>query len=84
MLATVIDRRHGATRARRRWPLRLAAIAVVAIYPLSVLAYAYWHSLTSGLPGPRHGPQDAYRHARGLHDFARGGRLGHGGDGVCR
>ena len=62
MLATVLDRRHGLTRQRRRWPLRLAAVAAVAIYPLSVFGYAYWHSLTSGLPGPRHGPQDAYRH----------------------
>jgi hypothetical protein len=47
--------------ASRRW--RWLALAAVGAYPLFVLAYVYWHALTSGLPGPRHGPQDAYRHA---------------------
>jgi len=50
-------------RNRRRWLLLAAALALAAAYPLAVLAYVYWHSLTIGLPGGRHGPQDAYRHA---------------------
>jgi hypothetical protein len=41
----------------------LAAAVVVAAYPLAVFGYAYGYSLTSDLPGARHGPQDAYRHA---------------------
>ena len=60
MSATVIE--PGQVVARRRWLRRLAVVAIVGIYPLWVLAYVYWHSLASGLPGGRHGPQDAYRH----------------------
>jgi len=50
-------RRH---RRGRRW---LPLLVLVAAYPLAVLSYVYWFSLGSGLPGGRHGPQDAYRHA---------------------
>ncbi len=46
----------------RRWPQRFALAALLAAYPLTLLGYVYWHSMSSGLPGPRHGPQDAYRH----------------------
>jgi hypothetical protein len=49
--------------AKRRWLRWLLFFALAAAYPLVVLSYVYWHSLTSGLPGGRHGPQDAYRHA---------------------
>jgi hypothetical protein len=49
--------------ARRRWLRRLGLAALVAAYPAAVLSYVYWVTLTSNLPGGRHGPQDAYRHA---------------------
>jgi hypothetical protein len=63
-MSTAVLGRHkaAANRPRRRWRRRLLVAALLAAYPLAVLAYVYWHSLTSGLPGPRHGPQDAYRH----------------------
>jgi flagellar basal body-associated protein FliL len=51
-----------APRARRRRLRWLLLVALVAAYPVAVLSYVYWFSLTSGLPGGRHGPQDAYRH----------------------
>lgn len=60
-MVAVVGRKHAAA-TRRRWPLWLAAMAAAAAYPAWVLGYVYWFSLTSGLPGPRHGPQDAYRH----------------------
>lgn len=50
-------------KKRQRWPRLVIALAALGAYPLAVLAYVYWHSLTVGLPGGRHGPQDAYRHA---------------------
>jgi hypothetical protein len=62
MSATVIERVQGAAGAPRRWTLRLAMAGAVAAYPFWLLGYVYWHSLSSGLPGARHGPQDAYRH----------------------
>jgi hypothetical protein len=48
---------------RRRWLRRLGLAAVAAAYPAAVLSYVYWVTMTSNLPGGRHGPQDAYRHA---------------------
>ncbi len=63
MSAAVIERGQAVAGAPRRWTLRLAVAGVVATYPLWVFGYAYGYSLTSGLPGARHGPQDAYRHA---------------------
>jgi hypothetical protein len=64
-MSTVLAQRmaESAPRRLRRWPRRLLYVAVALVYPLAVLAYVYWYSLTSGLPGGRHGPQDAYRHA---------------------
>jgi hypothetical protein len=49
--------------ARRRWLRWFGLAALVATYPVAVLSYVYWVTLTSNLPGGRHGPQDAYRHA---------------------
>lgn len=63
MSAVVIERGRRGAGAPRRWTLRLAMAGVVAAYPLWLLGYVYWHSLSAGLPGARHGPQDAYRHA---------------------
>lgn len=66
MTAAAIDERSPTVRrqrARRRWTRWLVALALVVAYPLGVFGYAYWHSLASDFPGPRHGPQDAYRHA---------------------
>lgn len=62
MLSTVIERPQRLARKERRWSRALVATVIVAVYPLWVLGYAYGYSLTSGLPGARHGPQDAYRH----------------------
>jgi hypothetical protein len=62
MSAALIGQRQGRAQARRRWPFWLAMLGALAVYPLLVLGYVYWHSLGSALPGPRHGPQDAYRH----------------------
>jgi hypothetical protein len=47
----------------RRWRRWLALAMLAGAYPIAVLSYVYWHALTSGIPGGRHGPQDAYRHA---------------------
>ena len=63
MSAAAVEAPPQAAIQRRRWPLRLALVALLATYPLALLGYVYWYSLGSGLPGPRHGPQDAYRHA---------------------
>ena len=63
MSAFVIERGQRIAGAPRRWTLRLAMVGLIAAYPLWLLGYVYWHSLTAGLPGARHGPQDAYRHA---------------------
>lgn len=49
-------------RHRRRWRPLLLVFALLSVYPLSVLSYVYGYTLSSGLPGGRHGPQDAYRH----------------------
>ncbi len=49
----------------KRWRAWLIAGAALAVYPFTVLSYVYWHTFTSGLPGVRHGPQDAYRHTLG-------------------
>jgi len=62
MSATLTERERAVAGAPRRWTLRLAMAGVVVIYPLWVFGYAYGYSLTSGMPGARHGPQDAYRH----------------------
>ncbi len=61
--ATVVETLPQAIGGRRRWPRWLVLVALLAAYPVALLGYVYWHSLGSGLPGPRHGPQDAYRHA---------------------
>lgn len=52
-------------RARLRRLSRRAAFAaaVLAAYPAFVLGTTYAIVLDSGLPGGRHGPQDAYRHS---------------------
>jgi hypothetical protein len=66
MTAAAINERNPAARrprVRRRWSRWLLGLAVIAAYPLFVFGYAYAHSLASDFPGPRHGPQDAYRHA---------------------
>ena len=47
-------------KSARRW--LIAVIAFLSAYPVTVLSYVYWHTLNSGMPGRRHGPQDAYRH----------------------
>lgn len=65
LTATVTARspaRAGSAPRRRRWRPVLLALALPAVYPLALLAYVYGVTLTSGLPGGRHGPQDAYRH----------------------
>jgi hypothetical protein len=63
MHAVTLNREQGSGRSRhRRWRW-VALIAAVVAYPMWLMSYAYFFSLTSGLPGPRHGPQDAYRHA---------------------
>jgi len=65
-MSSALARHFDATaprRAQRRWLQWLLVAAFVAAYPLAVLSYVYWFSLASGLPGGRHGPQDAYRHA---------------------
>jgi hypothetical protein len=59
---TASSRTAIAVAAVRRWRGRLAAAAVLLAYPVWVLGYVYWYTLTSDLPGRRHGPQDAYRH----------------------
>ena len=52
-----------AASPRRRLLRRLAALAfVVGAYPAFVLGSVYSHWSTSGLPGGRDGPADAYRH----------------------
>lgn len=48
---------------QRRWRMVLALGALLCAYPFALLVYVYGHTLTSGLPGNRHGPMDAYRHA---------------------
>ncbi len=53
---------HRAPRHAGRWRLALVLAGLLAVYPAALLGYVYWHALTSGLPGARHGPQDAYRH----------------------
>lgn len=61
-----------ATPPRRTWRARLGtrrltfglvALALGAAYPVWVLGTVYATVLDSGLPGGRHGPQDAYRHS---------------------
>jgi hypothetical protein len=51
---------------RRRWR-RLAVVTVLAglagLYPAFVIGATYMHFFRAGLPGGRHGPADAYRHA---------------------
>jgi hypothetical protein len=61
-MAAVVGQRQAGAAAGRRWSRWLLLLPALAIYPLAVLGYVYGHTLTSGLPGPRHGPQDAYRH----------------------
>ena len=41
----------------------LLLVLALPIYPGFVLAYTWFHVLRSPLPGGRHGPLDAYRHA---------------------
>jgi hypothetical protein len=53
---------HGTTRRASRWRVALVLAGLLAVYPAALLGYVYWHTLSSGLPGARHGPQDAYRH----------------------
>ena len=55
--------RPGATRLRRFWQLGALALAFASLYPAAALTWVYWHTAHSGLPGGRHGPRDAYRHA---------------------
>ena len=40
----------------------VAVLLLMSIAPLSLIAFAFWESHQSGLPGRRGGPQDAYRH----------------------
>ena len=44
---------------------RVTCVSAVAAatYPAFLLAFVYAHFFASGLPGGRHGPADAYRHA---------------------
>lgn len=49
---------------RNRWLRRLLVVAVLlAVYPAFVFGTVYLATLRSDLPGGRHGPKDAYRHA---------------------
>jgi hypothetical protein len=49
---------------RRRWFKRALLAAMVAgAYPAFVLGTVYATTIRSDLPGGRHGPKDAYRHA---------------------
>jgi hypothetical protein len=41
----------------------LVFIFILSLYPLFVLGYTFSHVYRSDLPGGRHGPLDAYRHA---------------------
>jgi hypothetical protein len=50
-------------RAGRRLWLVLLGLALLSAYPLATLGYVYGHTMFSDLPGGRHGPRDAYRHA---------------------
>jgi hypothetical protein len=46
-----------------RWPVWVLVVALIAAYPAITLGYVYAHTMRSELPGGRHGPRDAYRHA---------------------
>jgi hypothetical protein len=50
-------------RRRRWWRRCLFALVVPAAYPAFVLGTVYVATSRSELPGGRHGPKDAYRHA---------------------
>jgi hypothetical protein len=50
-------------RRRRWWRRYLFALVVLAAYPAFVLGTVYVATSRSELPGGRHGPKDAYRHA---------------------
>lgn len=50
-------------RRRRRVRQLLALALLLGAYPTFVLGSVYSHWLAAGLPGGRHGPADAYRHA---------------------
>lgn len=61
-----IDAAPGPSRAasRRRWLRRALLLAMLlALYPAFVFGTVYWATSRSDLPGGRHGPKDAYRHA---------------------
>lgn len=47
----------------KRWRAWAAATALLSAYPVTTLVYVYSHTIHAGLPGSRHGPSDAYRHA---------------------
>ena len=48
---------------RRFWRPAAITALVVGAYPAFVLGFTWGHVLASDLPGGRHGPLDAYRHA---------------------
>lgn len=51
-------------RSRRRWLRRALLLAtLLALYPVFVFGSVYLATSRSDLPGGRHGPKDAYRHA---------------------
>jgi hypothetical protein len=52
-----------AVRCRPGWRRCLLALVVLAAYPAFVLGTVYVATSRSELPGGRHGPKDAYRHA---------------------
>ena len=47
---------------KRRLAWAAAGVLLLA-YPATTLVYVYSHTIRAGLPGSRHGPSDAYRHA---------------------
>lgn len=50
-------------RRRRWWRRCLLVLVVLTAYPAFVLGTVYLATSRSDLPGGRHGPKDAYRHA---------------------
>ena len=57
--AGAVDGRIG----RRRWRRLAVAATLAGLYPAFVIGTTYTQFFRADLPGGRHGPADAYRHA---------------------